>query len=88
MAVSFFWSAGVGISRRRLAGCGLQSDPRYQSMRVYTMTTGVVFGLLVIAHLWRVYEEGSRVANPWFIGITVVAAAISLWAFNLARKAG
>lgn len=56
-------------------------------MRVYTVTTGVVFGLLVIAHIWRVYEEGSAIANPWFIGITVVAAGISAWAFSLARKA-
>ncbi|MEP6507312.1 MAG: hypothetical protein ABJC63_03730 [Gemmatimonadales bacterium] len=56
-------------------------------MRAYTVTTGLVFGLLAIAHVWRVYEEGSAVANPWFIGITVAAAAISIWAFNLARKA-
>ena len=57
-------------------------------MRAYTIATGVVFGLLVVAHVWRVYEEGSAVANPWFVGITVIAAAISIWAFTLARKAG
>ena len=57
-------------------------------MKLYTVITGVVFGLLVVAHVWRIYAEGSSVVNPWFVGITLVAAVISVWAFTLARKAG
>lgn len=32
-------------------------------MKTYVMTTGVVFGLLVVAHVWRIIEEGSHVAK-------------------------
>ena len=27
-------------------------------VKSYVMTTGVVFGLLTLAHIWRVIEEG------------------------------
>lgn len=58
-------------------------------MKTYVTTTGAVFGLLTLAHVWRLVEEGSRVADPWWIGITVLAAALCVWAFRLlwvARK--
>ena len=51
------------------------------------MTTGVVFGLLALAHVWRVRAEGTGVLNPFFVAITVIAAAFSVWAFLLVRKA-
>jgi hypothetical protein len=36
-------------------------------MRPYVITTGTVFGLLVVAHVWRVVEEGPGLARePWF----------------------
>jgi hypothetical protein len=52
-------------------------------MKSYVMTTGVVFGLLTLAHVWRVIAEGSRVADPFFILITAAAAALTLWAWRL-----
>jgi hypothetical protein len=56
-------------------------------MKAYLITTGTVFGLLALAHLWRVVEESAQLArDPWFVVITVVAAAISFWAFSLLRK--
>jgi hypothetical protein len=27
-------------------------------MKAYLMTTGAVFGLVTLTHLWRIYEEG------------------------------
>jgi hypothetical protein len=33
------------------------------SMKRYVITTGVVFGLLVVVHIWRVVEEGPAVAK-------------------------
>ena len=43
-------------------------------MKAYLITTGTVFGLLVAAHVWRVIEEGSRVAkDPWFVLFTAIA---------------
>lgn len=56
-------------------------------MKAYLITTGAAFGLLALIHVWRIIEEGPRVANPWFILITVIAAALSLWAWRLFRLA-
>jgi len=52
-------------------------------MKAYVMTTGVVFGLLTLAHIWRVIEEGMHPANPDFVLITVLSAALCLWAARL-----
>ena len=55
-------------------------------MKAYIMTTGAVFGLLVVAHIWRVIEEGPALAkNPWHIVITVAAAALCFWAWRLLK---
>ena len=57
-------------------------------MRAYVMTTGAVFGLLALVHLWRVVEEGTRLAtDPWFVAITVIAASLCLWAVRVLRTA-
>jgi hypothetical protein len=52
-------------------------------MKAYVMTTGTVFGLLTLAHLWRLVEEGSHLATPWYILITAAAAILSGWGFGL-----
>ena len=53
-------------------------------MKAYVITTGAVFGLLTVTHIWRAIEEGSHLAtDPWFLLITVTAAALSLWACRL-----
>ena len=31
-------------------------------MRAYVMTTGVLFGLIAMAHVWRAFEEGPGLA--------------------------
>jgi hypothetical protein len=55
-------------------------------MKAYLITTGAVFGLLTLAHIWRVVAEEPHLARePWFILITVVAAALSYWAWRLLR---
>ena len=55
-------------------------------MKVYLITTGTVFGLIAAAHVWRVIEEGPRLAtDPWFVLLTVAAAALRLWAWRLLR---
>ena len=57
-------------------------------MKAYLITTGVVFGLLTIAHIWRMVSEsgfhGDR--DPWFIVITLISAGFAIWAFQLLRK--
>lgn len=53
-------------------------------MKGYVTTTGLVFGLITLAHIWRVVEEGSRLAgDPFFALITVVAASLCIWAGRL-----
>jgi hypothetical protein len=55
-------------------------------MRAYVMTTGVLFGLVTLAHVWRVLVEGPSLAtDPWYILLTVAAAGLCLWAWRLIR---
>jgi hypothetical protein len=51
------------------------------------MTTGIVFGLLVLAHLWRVAAESPALArDPFFVVVTLAAAGLCLWAGLLLRR--
>ena len=56
-------------------------------MKAYIITTGVVFGLITVAHVCRAFAEGPRVAtDPRFVGLTIFAAALSFWAWRLSRR--
>ena len=56
-------------------------------MKTYVMTTGGLFGLLVVVHIWRAVVEGPGIAkNPFYILITLAAAGMSLWAWRLVRR--
>ena len=55
-------------------------------MKAYVATTGAVFGLLTLAHLWRMIEERQMASEPWYILITIASAALSLWAWRLVRR--
>jgi hypothetical protein len=50
------------------------------------MITGIVFGILAAIHVWRYIEEGSGVADAFFVGVTLLAAGFALWAFRLLRS--
>jgi hypothetical protein len=54
------------------------------SLRSYVVVTGTVFGLLTLAHLLRIVEEGSHLATDigWVL-ITVASAGLCLWACRL-----
>jgi len=55
-------------------------------MKAYVLTTGSVFGLLVLLHVWRIIEEGSRLLRePFYILITAAAAVLCLWAVRVYR---
>jgi hypothetical protein len=55
-------------------------------MKVYVITTGTIFGLLTVAHLWRMVEEGSRVAtDPFFVLVTLASGALGFWAWRVFR---
>ena len=56
-------------------------------MRAYLLSTGTVFGLIVLAHVWRVIAESrTLLRDPWYWLITFVALGLCIWAFRLVRK--
>jgi tetrahydromethanopterin S-methyltransferase subunit E len=55
-------------------------------MRAYVTTTGVIFGLLALVHIWRAVVEGPHLAtDPWYVLITLIAAGLCLWAWRVLR---
>ena len=53
-------------------------------MKAYLIVTAIVFGLLVVAHLWRVVAESTRLGgDPFFLLITLLSAALCVWACRL-----
>ncbi len=55
-------------------------------MKAYITTTGAIFGLLTLAHVWRIIEERHLASDPWYLLITVAAAALSVWAWLVLRR--
>ena len=58
-------------------------------MKAYVATTGLIFGLLTLAHVLRIaYESRALASDPWYMLITTATAALAVWAFLLiARRA-
>jgi hypothetical protein len=55
-------------------------------MRAYVLTTGILFGIVTLAHVWRMIEERSMATVPWYILITVATGALCFWAWRLLRR--
>jgi hypothetical protein len=64
-------------------GPGARPGGTGKFMKAYVMTTGAVFGLITLAHIWRAIEETNLATAPWFILLTVATAALCLWAVRL-----
>ncbi len=54
-------------------------------MKAYVITSGSIFGLIVVAHVLRIIAEGPRLLDLPYILLTVAAAALSLWAWRVLR---
>ena len=55
-------------------------------MKAYLITTGTVFALVTLAHVWRaISEAGAMTRDPWFIMLTILTAGLSVWAWRLLR---
>jgi hypothetical protein len=53
-------------------------------MKAYLVITGTIFGLITIAHIWRVVAENPHLAaEPWYILLTLAAAGLCLWSVLL-----
>ncbi|HZV34253.1 MAG TPA: hypothetical protein VFB72_06715 [Verrucomicrobiae bacterium] len=64
-------------------------------MKAYLITTGTIFGLMGLMHIWRAIDESSKMKTDpgYFFGMAALgclAAALSIWAWRLlwARSAG
>jgi hypothetical protein len=56
-------------------------------MKAFLITTGTIFGLITIAHVWRMVAENHKLATePWFVLLTIVAAGLSVWSFRLLSR--
>ena len=56
-------------------------------MKPYVMTTGVLFGLLTVAHVWRMFVETQLATDPSYLAITAIAAGLALWSWRVLRAA-
>ncbi len=56
-------------------------------MKAYLVTTATLFSLIAVLHAWRMIEERSSLAtDPWFLIITLIAAAFAGWGIGLLRR--
>ena len=56
-------------------------------MRAYLVTTGLIFALIVIAHIARMMGESAQLArDPVYLAITLLAAGLTVWAGLLLRR--
>ena len=58
-------------------------------MKAYVITNGTIFGLIVVAHVLRLFAEGLTAAkDPAFLLFTIAAAFLSLWSVRVLRTLG
>jgi hypothetical protein len=56
-------------------------------MRIYVITTGLIFALLTVLHVWRMFvESGLLTREPWYVLITLASALLSIWAWRLISR--
>lgn len=55
-------------------------------MKAYIITTGVIFGLITVAHVLRIVSEPHVATEPFFIILTVLSAALCVWAWQALRR--
>jgi hypothetical protein len=59
-------------------------------MRAYLVTTGSVFAVLALVHIWRIVGEWPRLLNDrgeiLEAAVGIVAAALTIWAWRLLRS--
>jgi hypothetical protein len=80
-------ATAAGTARRRWWLPATARATVANPMKAYVITTGVVFALVTLAHILRVFAEGPRLAkDPYFILFTIAAAALSYWAWRLIRR--
>ena len=52
-------------------------------MAGYLWTTGVLFALITLSHVMRMFAEPRLATDPGYLALTVAAAGFSVWAGRL-----
>lgn len=55
-------------------------------MKAYIITSGAIFALITIAHIAHIAMETHVLREPFFLLLTLLAAALSVWAFVVLRR--
>ena len=56
-------------------------------MKLYIITSGLIFALIAVAHIARMATESNVIREPLFLVLTLIAAGLSIWAFVVLRRA-
>ncbi len=65
--------------------CSRLSRPR--PLRCYVIATGIVFALMFVAHVARVFAEGNGILRePLIIATSVISLGFAVWAIFLLVK--
>jgi hypothetical protein len=63
------------------------------SLKTFLTVSAAIFAFIALAHLVRAIAQWPIVIGPWTVPVAlswvgaIAAAAVSVWAFSLARKA-
>ena len=52
-------------------------------MKPFLIVAATVFTLIVLAHIARITVEPEKAKDPWFLLLTIVAAGLGAWAWQL-----
>ena len=55
-------------------------------MKAYLITTGALFALITVAHVWRAVVESQLATDPWYVLLTLAVASLAVWAAVLLRR--
>lgn len=55
-------------------------------MRAYVITTAIIFALITISHLVRMTVEPRVLTEPIYVLLTLLSAALAIWAILLLRR--
>jgi len=72
-------------SVNRAAPTSTLSGPRAYPMKAYLVTTGILFAVITVAHVFEVVDRRRLFASDALI--LAVSVALSVWAWRLVRKA-
>jgi hypothetical protein len=53
-------------------------------MKAYLITTGILFTIIVVAHIWEIVDRGRLEASDFVV--LGAGVALSGWAWTLVRK--